>query len=485
MDQGTPRSGTVTRTLFALAAMFVLLHFAGTRDWLSELTRPVVVGSLKLIGVAATDAAGELVLGRLHIPWTRDCAGLNILMTLWAIILWVNRTEPLSRRYWLRLALGLPIAFFANVARIFTLIGYRQVFFPAVESPQLHYFIGFLWVMPCLPLFVPRAGRKPGCYLLETLYIVTALSLVSPFVQAPGGSLVTLSALLLLAKGRFTVTLQTSRQVAALVWIAAAVFIAVAKMESLWIPWLLLCPWFIPAGLCRNVSAWGLLCGTVPMVSMHPLARWLVLACALIVIWKLLRAPSPAEEPTPAGRPASQGLATLTQVGLAVVFLIPFAASVISSLLLPSVRPPTGVMARELGPNTFQLRLVGQPHDMELDWFGPSGDGRHHTLSVCMRYRGVVLQPSGVHAAVLTDGKVWMCEFFFQRDRLLTNYSTYLRSTFLPWSPAGVHMIASAPTTSSSATRFAETALRLATELAQLNTGAQSASRTRPIDSSQ
>ncbi len=469
MDQGTPRTIPVTRTVFALAAMFALLHVAGTRDWLSELTRPLVVGILTGIGVAATDSAGELVVGRLHVPWTRDCAGLNILMTLWAIILWVNRAEPLSRRYWVRLALGFPMAFLANVARIFTLIGYRHAFFPAVESPQLHYFIGFLWVMPCLPFFVPRGARNTGHYLMETLFIVTALSLVSPFVSAPGGSLVTLSTLLLLAKGRFASTLPPERRFAAVVWIAAAAFIAVAKMESLWIPWLLLCPWFSPAGIGGNASAWGLVLGTIPMVSMHPLARWLVIACALLEVWKLLDARPIVEKSVPAGLPVNFVPEILKPVGLTAIFLIPFAASVIGGLLIPSLRPPAGVMARELGANTFQLHLVGQPHDVELDWFGPSGDGRHHTLSVCMRYRGIVLRSSGIDPSVLTDGKIWMREFFLQDGKLLTDYPTYLRRTFLPWTPAGVHIIASAPADHVSATLFAQSALQLATQVSQLN----------------
>lgn len=469
MDQGTPRTIPVTRTLFALAAMFALLHVAGTRDWLSELTRPVVVGSLKLIGVAATDAAGELLLGRLHIPWTRDCAGLNILTTLWAIILWVNRAEPLSRRYWVRLSLGFPMAFFVNVARIFTLIGYRHAFFPAVESPQLHYFIGFLWVMPCLPFFVPQGERNTGHYLMETLFIVTALSLVSPFVSAPGGSLVTLSTLLLLANGRFAATLPSNRRVAAVLWIATAAFIAMAKMESLWIPWLVLCPWFSPAGILHNASAWGLVLGTIPMVSMHPVARWLVIASALLEIWKLLRTRPAVEESMPARPPANPVPAILTPIGLTAAFLFPFVTSVISGLLIPSLRPPTGVMARELGANTFQLHLVGQAHNVELDWFGPSGEGRHHTLSVCMRYRGIVLRPSGIEPSVLTDGKVWMREFFLQDGSLLTDYPAYLRRTFLPWTPAGVHLIASTPVDSVSAILFAQSSLQLATQVSQLN----------------
>lgn len=49
------------------------------------------------------------------------------------------------------------------------------------------------------------------------------------------------------------------------------------------------------------------------------------------------------------------------------------------------------------------------------------------------------------------------------------DYSAYLGSTFLPWSPAGVHIIASAPVDSISARLFAASALQLANQLGHLN----------------
>lgn len=71
-------------------------------------------------------------------------------------------------------------------------------------------------------------------------------------------------------------------------------------------------------------------------------------------------------------------------------------------------------MAREVGANTYELHPIGQPRNVELAWYGPSGDGRHHTLSVCMRYRGSNLKPSGIEPTVLTDGNLWMREFFLE-----------------------------------------------------------------------
>jgi len=302
MAQGTARPSPVTRTVVAVAAVFALLHLAGTSDWLSDLTRPVVVGGLKLLGLLAQDAGDHLIAGRLRVPWTRDCAGVNILTMLWAVTLWANRAERVSGRFWLRLALAGPAALAANVARILTLLAYRSAFFPSVESPQLHYFIGFLWVIPCLPFFVPRAGRKPGRYLLDTLFLAAALSLVSPFVPAPGGSLVTAATLLLVAQSQYTPRLGRRRG-AMFWWVLAGVLIAIASMESLWLPWLLLSPWFIPRDVRRRAIKLLLLLGTIPLVAMHPVARWLVLAAAAFEVWALYREGAPAgKRSNPASR---------------------------------------------------------------------------------------------------------------------------------------------------------------------------------------
>lgn len=482
MDQGTPRTIKVIRTLAALAAVFALLNLAGSKDWLSDFTRPFVVGCLNLVGIAATTSAGELVIGRLHVPWTRDCAGLNILTMLWAITLWVNRAEPISRRFWLRLALGLPAAYLANIARIFTLIAYRHAVYPNVESPQLHYFIGFLWVMPCLPFFVPRAGREFGRYFLETLFLVTALSLVSPYVQAPGGSLVTLAVLLLLAKSRFAPMLAPGHWLLAAIWIASAIFIALANMESLWLPWLLLCPWFVPAGFQRAPASWVLVLATIPLFAMHPIAGWLVALAALVEVWGLMRSDSNLDSAESTRSSTNWASGFLVPGGLILLFLTPFVVSTLGGLLRPNLRPPPGVMARELAAETFELRLVGQPGNVDLVWYGPSGDGRHHTLSVCMRYRGIVLQPSGTVPSVLTDGKVWMREFFLQRGSLLIDYRAYIQNTFLPWTPAGVHVIASAATESMSAEAFASSILDLATQLSQLDAYTLSPPPTHPLN---
>jgi exosortase/archaeosortase family protein len=467
MAQPNPQISQVTRTVVALVAVFGLLHLAATNDLLSNFTRPFVVALLKLLGVAAQHTAGELILGQMRVPWTRDCAGVNILTMLWAVTLWANRAEPFSFRYWLRLALAVPAALLANIARIFTLLAFRHLFFPSVESPQLHYFIGFLWIMPLLPLFVPRSGRAPGRYLMETLFLVVALSLVSPFVPAPGGNLVTLATLLLVAQSHYS-PVGAERRWAATLWIIAAGFIALSSMESLWLPWLLLCPWFAGLALYRCPSGLMLAIGTIPLVAMHPLGRWVLAIAAIFELWRLLKTGLGDGAPFGAVAASSFWVRLLTRSALVFLLLLPFMASSLTGVFRPSLRPPSGAMSREVAANTFEIRLVGQPYDIQLIWYGPSGDGRHHTLPVCLRYRGIELKPSGLDPSTMTDGLVWMREFFIHRGELLNDYPTYLRRTLWPWSSAGVHVIASVPMESMGAKAFAQQCAVLAEELRSL-----------------
>ena len=470
MDQSTfnHKPSSVTRTLVALVAVFVLLHLAGTNDLLSNLTRPVVIGLVKLLGVAAQDAGQELILGRLRVPWTRDCAGVNILTMLWAITLWSNRADPFTFRYWVRIIAAAPAALLANIARIFTLLAYRYLLFPAVETPQLHYFIGFLWLIPCLPFFVPRGGRSPSCYLLETLYLVVGLSLVSPFVSAPGGNLVAASLLLLLAQAKYT---PKGALLPGLVWITSAIFIAAASMESFWIPWLLLCPWFCEPKQVRSPLRLLLVLGTIPLVSMHSMGQWLIAGAVLLEIRSLVLSKSAIAETSEIIGDVLSWKAHAASAGLCIMLVFPFIASSATGLLRPSVRPPSGVMWRLVAVNTYEVRLIGQPGDIHLMWYGPSGDGRHHTLPVCMRYRGIELKPVVNEKAVMTDGNMWMYEFFIHQDELLLDYRTYLTRTFWPWSPAGVHLITSASTKSIGAKEFARQSLLLVKELHSLTGG--------------
>jgi exosortase/archaeosortase family protein len=457
----------VIRLALSLAAVFGLVHLAGTVDVLSEVTRPIVVAVLGAVGIAAADQGDALIVGRLVVPWTRDCAGLNALAMLWAVILWVNRAAPLSRRMWAQLLLAVPVAFVANLARILTLIAFRSVWYPAVEGPQLHYFIGFLWVMPTLGLWTARGGAAWRGRFVEALYLAALLALLAPHVGGPGGSRAALAALVVLAKGRFDARVSPARLAGGAAWLAAGGAIASAGMESLWVPWMLVCPWVVSPALVRSWSGIALLAGTVPLVAMHPVWRVAVIAGLGWEAWRLARRTegvSPA--PVPPAPASSARWRPVVAVALALAFTAPFVASAAGGRRGSSQPPPPGAMARRIDPTSYALRLVGQSPDIELAWFDAAGDGRHHTLPVCMRFRGVILRDSS-YQGVMTDGGRWMKEFFLHDGTLLADYPSYLRRTFLPFSSPGVHLVFAAPVGSMSASLFAQTTENLARQLGE------------------
>ncbi|MFZ4777431.1 MAG: exosortase/archaeosortase family protein, partial [Terrimicrobiaceae bacterium] len=103
--------------------------------------------------------------------------------------------------------------------------------------------------------------------------------------------------------------------------------------------------------------------------------------------------------------------------------------------------------------------------DVGLFWYMPSGKQRHHTVRICMKYRGIELHPSSDDPAVMTDGELWMREFFLQDGRLLDTHLDYVKSTLGPGKSPGVHLIFVAEKDSLSATEFDKKSRELATRL--------------------
>jgi hypothetical protein len=335
------------------------------------------------------------------------------------------------------------------VARVLTIIAWRRAFYPAVESPQMHYFIGFLWLLPLLVFFIPRAGRSIASWLIGMSLPAAALSLVAPQASAPGGALVTASTLLLLAIQQQHPLQGRWEKILAGLWLGAAVFITGSAMESLWLPWLLSCPWCLPRDP-KLRSLLVLLPGTIPLFSME--FPWLVapaLAWAVFILWRTSGKLS-SHPPTDPHWSAA--------IGLGLLILLPFTASTLGPVLSDRTSPPPGMMARPLEPGNWQIRFIGQPANLILSWHAPSGSGRHHTLPVCMGYRSAKLHKEPSQPAVFTNGDHWFSEAFLMPDGKLLGYEDYLRSTLLPFTPAGIHLIASARCDSIVATDFDRTA---------------------------
>ena len=417
----------------ALAAIFiaVTVHFTQSRDLLVDFSRPVVMSTLRLLGIDALDRGEVMAVGRLHVPWTRDCAGINLLLVLVALAVWVNRNELRLPIFWLRVLAMIPAALIANVLRVLTLIGYRELAFPGVESPQTDYFIGFVWLVPFVALITPLDERPLSARLMETLHAAAVIALLAPMSGTPNATLVTLASVLCLSTCRVSFDHAQKRRWRMFAWMAAGLGIAMVSVESFWLPWLLLCPLLGQITLDRLLIA----SCTHALVAMQPWSWGLAL---LGLVLHRRNADAPKQEEAPAFSPRE-----IRDAGIAFFACLPmpFLASTLLSLGQENWLPPTSVESRPMPPNGFEIRMPSQPSHIGLACYTAATRDRHHTVRVCLKYRGIDVEPVVECPTVFTEGKHWFREFFLQDGNLISDYTGYVKSTFRPWSPPGVHLI--------------------------------------------
>ena len=438
------------RNLIAISAIFALLQLANLTEILSYLSRPMVTGTAGLFGIEAFNRGTDIVLGSIVLPWTQDCSGVNTLIILWGVTLWANRHETPNLQLFTKMLACIPAALVANMLRIFTLAGYRYIFYPAWESDELHYFFGFLWLIPFLFFFIDDFRRMNRARWVEIIHLCLVLALIAPVIFSPGGNLVALSSLFLLAHTKFSDLADYKVRYLYALWLTMALIIAWSNMESLWIAWLLLSPRLAPWKLIFSWSGILILSGTVSVLAMHP--EWQVMVGIALAyrVFLIIRG-TQIESEQKMGFPGNTELSFLALLGLA-----PFSFSALIGLTHPVEMPPSDVMARQITLNSYQLNLTGQPTDIRLYWYGSYGDGRHHSLASCMRFRGIELEAVPGRHDLLTSGEMWMKDFYIHEGKLLKNYSDYLVASFSPFSSPGVHIILDAPANSMSAEYFSK-----------------------------
>jgi exosortase/archaeosortase family protein len=219
---------------------------------LREVTRPIVMGLLNTVRIHTEDQGHVMAVGHLEVPWTRDCAGVNLLLIMLALAVWVNREEKAGPKFWLRVAAMVPAALAANVLRVLTLIAWRTLAYPNVESPQTHYFMGFIWMVPFVTLITPRSGRPMAHALLETLHPAAVVTLLAPMTGMPNGRLITIAAVFALAQCRIRQDFWKARIVLTALWILTGGAIASLNLESFRLPWLITCPLVLDLGWLRS-----------------------------------------------------------------------------------------------------------------------------------------------------------------------------------------------------------------------------------------
>jgi len=449
------------RLLATAAISGLLLAGAPRYDGFTDLTRPFIVGLLHLFGAPASDSAEGLTVGRLTVPWTQDCSGINLLVILLSLTVWIHRHAPPDRRFWLRLAAVFPAALLANVLRVFSLLAYRHLFFPAVESPQLHYFLGFLWLVPMILCLTPNQNRSISVRSLETLHAAAILAWLSPIMAGIGGLWITTAALLLLSQCQFSTDHKSWRIALTLGWVLAGLGIGLVSLESLWLPWLLMCPLMWPFASLQRPSIWLTLAATHPFLTLMPGGKGIA---AIGIAWLLWQSFSLSH---PSAFSANLQLDIRLPIqGVAVLALfLPFTASSFLAGRYPPLMPPSELVISSLGAQGYELRLPDQEANIRTVWYAAQNNDRHHTVQVCLKYRGRDLDLSADDTEVFTDGHLWLREYFIQDGKLLSSYSSYAKNTLAPRSHPGAHIIFVTSQRSMSASKFNQKSHHLAAAL--------------------
>ncbi len=454
----------IWRGALAVSCVALLVHLAHSKDTFSGVSKPAIIFILQTLGFAAADAGEVIKVGRLDVPWTRDCAGLNLVLILLALAFWINRNESLGWRFWGRLAIMVPCAVLANVARVLSLIAYRELLYPAVESPQLHYFLGFVWLLPFLTLIIPRNGRPMSHVLFEAMHAAVVVAMLTPMSGVPGGSNMTVAVVFCLTRCKIRRGNYYWLMYGTVAWLFAAAGITLVGMESLWIPWLLTCPLLVELSWLMSLPGIILTLASHPLFNMIPGADYILWAGLGLMIWQWLH-PKPF---TPVPEEKARIFAALPsrfRIGVATVcFCLPFLASTLITALQDTEVLPTEARIRPI-QGGFHIALPDQPKELGLVWYSPQGSSRHHTVQVCLKYRGVEIEPEPSCAGVYTDGKHWLREFFIQDRTLIPEYLQYIKHTFRPWTSPGVHLIFITPEDKMSAQAFHDASGRWAQEL--------------------
>ena len=452
------------RILIGSGILALLAFFVPTTLVASALAKPLVLALLQGLGVEAQDLGEAFVVAGLNVPWTRDCAGADLLILLPAIALWVTRHEPLHRSLVIRIACMLPAAILANALRVLTLIGWRLTIAPAVESPQVHYFLGLIWLVPFVALLMPsRSHPLPRC-LLDAIHAAVVIALLPGLQGVPGAWVGMASAVYLLAQSDGGRSQLPHVPVWLALWVVAGVSIAMLRMESFWLPWALVFPPLLNRGALFSVSGVVLLASTHAILLLLPGVPWLAVGVLLFQVGaSILRGESATQS---VSNPARSWLAWS-----AVLLLMPFLATLWPQAADPACRPPFGVLCRPMKGNSFAVGLPGFPRSLGMVWFGSEGGDRHHSVTVCMKYRGVSLLASDECPDVFTNDTHWYREFFLHDGQLCLSYARYLKHSFRPGSSPGVHLVAVVPKAKFSAEAFNGLACDLAQGIHQRMVG--------------
>jgi exosortase/archaeosortase family protein len=400
--------------------------------WISSITQTLLGWVIGFAGIEAAEGVEGFQMGKLWVPWSPGCSGYNGLILLVILTLWLGRKGPLDSRFMLRILITLPAALLANLLRILCILAYRMFAYPNNESPELHFLIGFITILPFVHLLNRQViSTLPLLQRLEILYFAVIFSLVIPITWEPNGWQVALSATSIMALFLSPFP-QSKNRWALWSWISIGLMIGLSKMESLWLPWSITCPVFFDGTrILRRPFAWLILLSTITLVVIQPFWQWLLWP-ALMIEWSKFNQPT-----TQALRQDStiKNLAWIILIGFTFPFILPTL-----HLKLPTQEtiPPQAIV-KKLKKNQYLLQFVGQQEDLRIYWYQSAKNDRHHAAATCMQFSESNFEQLSEN--LLASESLWIFEQFIVNEQLLNTYRDYLVKTWAPWSSTGAHLI--------------------------------------------
>jgi hypothetical protein len=217
-------------------------------------------------------------------------------------------------------------------------------------------------------------------------------------------------------------------------WVLLGLLIGLAQMESMWLPWMLLCPLLLDIRkMIKRPPAWILLLSTFSLAAMLP--YWpIILIIGLIIEWSNFEHSIVANMKQKQVKPI---YGFICFIGLSFPFVLPL----VPLKSLDPEQPPDNAIVTRIDENMSMIRFIGQQDNLKIYWFNSPNQGRHHGAAICMQFSGSKFDHTSTNLLV-TDTE-WMTERFMLQGKCLDDYQSYLFHTWLPWSQCGAHVIIS------------------------------------------
>ena len=464
-------SDSVGSSRFVANAVFagigaISLILSPWSTYLSTATAMAISGLASLVGFEVSFMDGQLQWQHLTVSWTEDCSGVQTLFVLFGMTAWVSLRAPTSL-FVLRLFLTVPMALGANIIRVLSICTLRVLLYPAWEGETLHFTIGCLTILPFAMLIAHRSQRTSGGEITWLVYLAAVLAVASLSIETPVGLFVLSSSVSYLVAFHTTRPRQRFDLHLTIVWLAVAFIIGGLRAESLWLPWLLACPFYSRIRATWHPASWVCLVGTVPLFASNAVVQILIVAAVIWVAYDSFACSKhDAESRIDDVKDQRTSSSPVVYLVVASAILLPGLSELALHSSERSLRPPAGLMSAPIGQGeAYRVRTVGQSDDIAAFWHGSARNGRHHSIATCLRYRGIHASVVPKLESVLQSDSDWITEFFLMDGEVCQSYRRYLMRCFPPFTSQGVHVVFQAPKSSMQPHVFRSQARKLAEQL--------------------